>query len=360
MNSNRTKTLSVLLLIFVLALSACTPVAPMPDSPAMDAPVDMPEEAAGEELTTVQVGIVPVTIYAPLFIADGKGYFAEQGIDVEFMPVEGGTENVVQVAAGNFDVAGGGIGSGMFNAVARGIDFEIAVPLHTERPALTSPFVVSKSRFDAGEFTSMADMAGKKVSINAKGAATEYWLYKALEQGNLGFSDVEVLGVGFREVAAALEQGSLDGGILAEPLATFAEDQGLIARLSEDFLEGFTPTVIYFNKEWAAANPELAQGFVTAFLKGARDLNGENWYDEANLALIEGVTNIPADVISRANRSYHDPNGYVPVEDLMALQSFFRAEGQLNYDEDIDISQFINTSYVEQALEDLGGPVEWE
>lgn len=339
-----------LILIFVLILSACTPVAPMPAAPVADAPA----------LTTVRVGIVPVTIYAPLYVAAGKGYFAEEGIAVEFMPVEGGTENVVQVAAGNFEVAGGGIGSGMFNAVARGIDFEIALPLHTERPPLTSPFVVSKTRFDAGEFTSMADMRGKKVSINAKGAATEYWLYKALEQGGLGFDDVEVIGLGFREVAAALEQGSLDGGILGEPLTTFAEDQGLVARLSEDFLDGFTSTVLYFNKEWATANPELAQGFVKAFLRGARDLNGDSWYDEANLALIEGVTNVPVDVIRRGNRSYHDPNGVVPVADLMELQRFFRAEGQLNYDTDIDISQFVNLSYAEKALAELGGPVVWE
>ena len=37
----------------------------------------------------------------------------------------------------------------------------------------------------------------------------------------------------------------LDGGILGEPLTTFAVDQGLVARLSEDFIDSFTATVIY-------------------------------------------------------------------------------------------------------------------
>lgn len=364
-------------LLTLLLLAACVaPGAPAPAAPATDTPASevapateitsttetesASTDTTNDTLTPVRVGHVPVTIYAPLFIAAEKGYFAEEGIAVELLPVEGGTENVVQVSAGNFDVAGGGIGAGMLNAVARGIEFEIVAPLHTERPPLTSPFVVSKSRYESGELTQMSDFAGKKVSTNSVGAATEYWLWRALQQGGLDFPDVEVLGVGFREVPAALENGALDGGILGEPLATLAEDQGLVVRLSEDFIDGFTSTVIYFNKEWSEANPELAQGFVKAFLRGARDLNGDLWYSDENAAIIEIYTGVPADVVKRANRSYHDPNGVVPVEDLMELQRFFMDQGQLSYDEEIDLSAYINSSYAEAALEELGGSVDWE
>lgn len=347
------------LLLLLLLFAGCVAPAPVPSRPAADAPPAPAEEAAGD-LPLVRVGHVPVAIYAPLFIAAEKGYFEEEGLRVELLPVEGGTDNVVQVAAGNFDVAGGGIGAGMLNAIARDIEFEIVAPLHTERPPLTSPLVVSKARYDSGELTQVEDLAGKKVSTNSKGAATEYWLWRALQQGGLDFPDVEVLGVGFREVAAALESGSLDAGILGEPLATLAEDQGLIARLSDDFIDNFTSTVIYFNKDWATANPELAQGFVTAFIRGARDLNGDAWYDDANLAIIEKYTGVPADVIKRANRSYHDPNGAVPLDDLMELQRFFRDEGQLSFDEEIDLAQFVNTSYAEAAVKALGGPVDWK
>ncbi len=356
---------TLILFVTVIGLSACAAppatdtTAPNTDEPASQT-TESEVEGANSELTTVTVGHLPITIYAPLFVADQRGYFAEEGIDVELVPVQGGTENVVQVASGNFDVAGGGIGAGMFNAVARDIDFEIVAPLHTERPPLTTPLVVSKTRFDEGELTDIADLAGKVVSTNAKGAATEYWLWRALQQGNLGFEDVDVTGVGFRDVAPALENGSLDAGMLAEPLVTFAEDQGLIARLSDDFLDSYTATVLYYNKEWAEANPDLAAGFVKAFIRGARDLNGDQWYDDEILAIIENATNVPADVVARASRSYHDPNGVVPVEDLMGLQDFFRDQGQLSYDENIDLSQFINSSYAEQAVETLGGEVEWE
>lgn len=360
-----------LLLLVIMLLTACTApaVAPADESApeATEAPAaetegeaSASEETAAEELPVVHVGHVPVTIYAPLFIAAAKGYFEEEGMQVDLLPVEGGTENVVQVAAGNFDVAGGGIGAGMLNAVERGIEFEIVAPLHTERPPLTSPLVVSKARYDSGELTEVSDLAGLTVSTNAKGAATEYWLWRALQQGGLDFPDVNVIGVGFREVAPALENGSLDAAILGEPLVTLSEDQGLVARLSEDFIDGFTSTVIYYNKEWATANPELAKGFVKAYIRGARDLNGDAWYDEENLAIIEEYTGVPAAVVARANRSYHDPNGVVPIDDLEELQRFFMEQGQLSYDEPIDLTPLVNTSYAEQAIEELGGPVDWE
>jgi hypothetical protein len=44
----------------------------------------------------------------------------------------------------------------------------------------------------------------------------------------------------------------------------------------------------------------------------------------------------------------------------MELQRFFAAEGELSYTDPIDITQFINPSYAEAAVEELGGPVDWE
>lgn len=348
--------LTVASMMIVALLAACTPVAPT-TAPATGPVVAEPTVAAeepAEDLAVVRVGYIPVTIYAPIYVADAKGYFAEEGIDIELMPVQGGSDNVVQLGAGNFDVAGGGIGAGMWNAADRGIEFEIVAPLHAERPPLTTPLVVSKARFESGEITSVADLAGMRVSVNAAGAATEYWLEKALEQGGLTLEDIELVAVGFREVGAALESGTLDAGMLGEPLTTLAEDQGLIHRLTEDFLSDFTVTVLYYNQDWSAANPGLADGFARAFLRGARDLIGDQWYDEENLAIIEQYTGVPAAVVARANRSYHNPNGDVPVADLMTLQEFFLERGTLNYSELIDVTQYINPSYAERAVVELG------
>ena len=151
-------------------------------------------------------------------------------------------------------------------------------------------------------------------------------------------------------------ESSLDGGILGEPLATLMEDQGLVARLSEDFIADFTSTYVYFNTDWAAANPDLARRFIKAYLRGARDLNGDQWYADENLAIIEEYTGVPADVIRRANRSYHDPNGGIPVADMETLEDFFRRLGEPTTSR-TDLSSLLTPAMLNPLLEELGGPV---
>jgi NitT/TauT family transport system substrate-binding protein len=344
----------------VLAACAAPPTA-APASPPTTAPAAEATQPSGAAMQTVKFGFVPVAINAAVYVAAEKGYFAEEGLQLEFLPIDGGSDAVVQVGAGNFDVAGGGISAGMLNAVARGIEFEIAAPLHTERPKLASPLVVSKKRFDSGELTKVSDLKGKKVATNNRGTATEWWLKTALEKGGLDINtDVEVIGLPFPQVAPALESGTLDGAILTEPFATAAEDQGFIVRLSEDFISDFKPTYVYFNKDWVTKNPETATKFIKAYLRGARDLQGEAYFDDANVAAIAKYTKVDPAVIKRARRPYFDPNGDVPLADIQTLQEFYRAQGLLNYDADIDMSKFVTPQYVEQALEALGGKVEFK
>ncbi len=341
----------IMTLAGAIVLSACA-------APPAARPEVLARPAA--ELQTVKFGFVPVAINGPVYVAAEKGYFAEEGLNVEFLPIEGGSDAVVQVASGNFDVAGGGISASMLNAVARGIEFEIAASLHTERPPLASPFVVSKKRYESGELTKMSDLKGKKVATNNRGTATEWWLSEALRQGGVDITEVEVLGLPFPQVAPALESGALDGAILTEPFATAAEDKDLVIRLSEDFVNGFKPTYVYFNKGWVTANPDLATRFIKAYLRGARDLQGEAYFDDANVAAISKYTKVAPDVIKRARRPHFDPNGTVSLEDIQALQQFYRKQGLLNYEQDLDMSKFVNTKYVDEALKALGGAVEFK
>jgi NMT1-like family len=47
----------------------------------------------------VKLGYVPVLIYAPLYVATERGYFADEGIEVQLTPLQGGSDSVVQLAA---------------------------------------------------------------------------------------------------------------------------------------------------------------------------------------------------------------------------------------------------------------------
>lgn len=299
------------------------------------------------ELTTVTVGYIPILIDAAFFVGIEKGYFADEGLELKLERLAGGADMLVQTAAGNFDIGAGGIGAAVFNAagaaIAQNTDvpFEVVLPLHSEKAPVTTPLVVSKARFDSGELTSVADLKGLKVSINAKGASTEYWLYRALLQGGLAYDDVEVVTVPFGDVAAALNNGSIDAAMLGEPFATLGSDQNLVTVLSNDFVDGEQPTGVYWNRDWAKKNPQLAEGFIRAYLKAVADLENGGWEDDEIIAILESYTQVPADVIKRASRPYGDPEGKLNVPSFRAMEQFFREQGQLTYQGELDFAKFM-------------------
>lgn len=312
-----------------------------------------PTSGTATELTAVTVGFIPVLIYGPLMMAQDKGYFNDRGLDVQFENLPGGSDMVVLTANGDFDIGVGGAGPAYFNAVERGLDLKIIAPLHFERDPQATPLMVSKKRFDSGEITSVEDLEGLKVSVNARGA-TEYWLDTALRTGDLTIDDIDLQQLPFPDVPAALESGALDGAMLGEPIATLAEQQGIAVRLDVDFPADFQPTFVWVNPDFATEEPDLVTGFVAGMIQGCRDLWADDWDSDENLAIINGYTNVDAALIREASRTWCEPNGTINVDDLETLQAFFGDRGLLEYDEPLDINSIIDTTYVEAALKEIG------
>jgi NitT/TauT family transport system substrate-binding protein len=316
--------------------------------------------AATAAPATVTVGYIPILICAPFFVGIERGYFAEQGITVDLQALAGGADMLTQTAAGNFDVGSGGIGSAYFNLASRaqslgqGQPITIVAPLHAERPPLTTPMVVGKKAYEEGRFTKIADLKGKKVAINALGAATEYWLERALNAGGLTIKDVEVVAIPFQNIPQALDSGAIAGAMLGEPFATLGIRQGQVQILTDSFLDGDQPTAVYYNSGWASKNPRVAQGFMVAYLKAVRDLENGGWSDPATLEILSRYTNVPAETIASASRPFGEADGTVNVTSLENQQTFFMQQGRLTYEESLEIEALIDTSYATEAVKSLG------
>lgn len=346
---------SFILLGFLALLAACgsddTSSAPNTTPP--------PAAAGAAAQATVKVGYIAVLPWAPMFVAAEKGYFKEQGINADLQPFTGGADILTQTAAGNLDVGSGG-SSGIFNVMGRARSLgqsqpvKIVAPLHTERPPLASPLVVSKKAFDEGRITKTADLRGKKVAINAPGTATEFWLQLALEKAGMSVKDVEVIGIPFPNVAQALDSGAIAGAVLTEPFASQAVAQGQVKVIDDRYLDGDLGTLVFFNSGWAEKNPALARGFMTAFLKAVRDLESGGWSDPATLAMISKYTKTPVDAIKAASRPFSDPDGAVNLDLLQKQQVFFKEQGRLTYDQLVDPATLVDPGFAQEAVKNLG------
>ncbi len=313
-----------------------------------------PAVAQGQALTKIRVVHVPVLIFAPLYVAIERGYFAQQGIEVELIGTPGGASSFVVLASGRAEVVIGGLGAALFNAAARGLDFKVVGPVHMEKPPVSTPLVVSKKAYESGEIRSVADLRGKKVSVNVIGSATEFWLHSALLRGGLTIDDVQLVAVNFPEVPAALANGAIAAGLLGEPLATLAEDQGQIVRLSEDFVDGVQVTAVYYSGAFIREHPKEAAGFMVAWLRASRDLYGDGYRRDDIARIVEKYTGVPAAVVKRARPPFHEPDGRMNLNDFKRLQEFFRKRGELTYERPLDPAVYIDTSFVRQALAMLG------
>ncbi|MDQ2683948.1 MAG: ABC transporter substrate-binding protein, partial [Chloroflexota bacterium] len=267
-------------------LTSCEPVPRTVDAtPTAGLPSLMATPVEGE-MESVSMGFIPVMNFAPVFVAYELGYFAEQGLDVELRTFAGGSEMIAQLATNDLNTGFGGAGPGLFNAVNGGLPVKIIAPGHSEGNPVATPLVVAKSKCESGEIRSVADLKGKKVSINAPGA-TEYWLAQALAQGGLTFDDIELQTLAFPDAVIALESGAIDAAILGEPTATLAEQQGVGVRLTTDFdVQGLQPTVIYGSDTFLAESPEAAKGMMIGYMKAVRAIMERGFSDPEILPII--------------------------------------------------------------------------
>lgn len=353
----------VALMVAAFTVSALAPARAQDATPALNCepvvttasisgtPEPLPEISG--DLTNVKMGYVPVSIFAPVMIAQDKGYFAEEGLNVELVPFPGGSDPVVLTATGELDLSIAGAGPAFWNAVAQDLPITVIAPGHEEGIPVATPLMISKERCLSGEITSVADLEGKRVSVNAPGA-TEYWLNSALSTGGLSINDVTVEALAFPDAVAALEANAIDAAMVGEPLATRAEQDGIAVRLATDFpIENVQPTLIFANDQWLADNPDLAAGFATGYMRAVLDLSDNGFADATNLSIIESYTGVPAELIASSVAPVYATDGLINIDGLQNLQAFFRERGLLEYDEDIDPASIIDQQYMMSAMAEI-------
>ncbi|TXG78493.1 MAG: ABC transporter substrate-binding protein [Thermomicrobiales bacterium] len=328
-------------------------VAPKADTTA--APTVTPDAAgtAAGELTQIKVGFVPVMVFAPVFVAKDLGYYAEEGLDVQLEPFPGGADPVVLTASGELDAAFAGMGPAFWNGAAQDLPIKIVAPGHAEGDPVATPLMISRKSCEDGTITSVADLKGKKVSVNARGA-TEYWLNAALGTGGLTIDDIQLEVLPFPDAVAALEAGAVDAAMVGEPLATQAEQDGIAVRLASSLpVQDIQPTAIIANEQWLADNPEQAEAFVTGYMRASKLLADGGLDDPAVQAIIEKYTGVPADLIATSVHPVFSSDGFVAFEGLGKLQSFFRERDQLEYDTDLDPYALADETFVMAAMSEL-------
>jgi NitT/TauT family transport system substrate-binding protein len=126
--------------------------------------------AAPANAQTVTVGVAAATSDAPIFIADKKGYFKQEGLDVKVTAFKSASDMVAPLGTGQLDAGAGSASAGLYNAVARGIKIRIVADKASSPPGYgATKIVVRKDHIDSGRYKEPKDLKGMKFAMNAPG-----------------------------------------------------------------------------------------------------------------------------------------------------------------------------------------------
>ena len=318
---------------------------------------------AAADTVRVNVGIANSATDAALFVADRKGHFKAEGIDVNFIAFDSGARMIAPFASGDLDVGAGGPSAGLYNAVARGIDIRIVADKSSTPPGRPINFLlVRKDHVESGRYKTLADLKGMKVAGAAPGGAATTTLDKLLEMAGLRIADVERVYLGFPQQAIALENKAVDAALPTEPAASEAVKRGSAVRIigDDEIYPNHQLAAIFYAGQFIKNKPEAAKRFMRAYIKGARDyadaiVNGKltGPKGEEMIAILTAMSQIKDPEIYRSIAAANiDPDGKLGVESLKADLAIFAKEGLI--EGKVDIDKVIDTSFAEAVVKELG------
>lgn len=214
-----------------------------------------------QEKSKIFVGASSKTLgYSPLWVATKKGFFDQQGLDVQLVLLRGVPMTLQALAAGSLHFGSGGP-EPYIEASERGLDFVVTGGIINGM----AQFLIAGRNYKTYE-----DLRGATFGTSSLSGGIITALKEALKLKGLEYPrDYKLLVIagGSSANLAALQSGQIAATTVAVPLNYAAEEAGLniIGRLSEG-IPYFQTNALVTRRLWAEKNRQLAIRFMKAML----------------------------------------------------------------------------------------------
>jgi NitT/TauT family transport system substrate-binding protein len=221
------------------------------------------------EDTSLKMGLLPILDILPFYVAEQKGYFEAEGINVEFVPVKSAQERDALMQAGEIDgMLNDLISTGLFNRD----DVQIQIVATARRAYPESPQFRVLAAPD-GDVTSTSDLAGVPIGIS-QNTIIEYITDRLLEAEGLSPDQIEILEVSAIPVRfEQLMEGQIQAATLPDPLAQGAVAGGATLVVDDSQYTQYSQSVLSFSTEAIGTKPNSIKKFLKAWNQAVADLN---------------------------------------------------------------------------------------
>ena len=218
------------------------------------------------ELTKVRLNeVVHSVFYAPQYVAIEKGFFEDEGLEIELSVGQGADKSMTALLSGSADIALLGTEAGIYVYNEGAKDYAVSFAQLTQR---AGNFLVSRNNEPNFDWNSLK---GKSIIGGRTGGMPEMVLEYVLKQKDLEIGkDVEIINnISFESTAGAFSADTGDYTVEFEPTASALEKSGkghVVASLGKE--SGYVPYTVYMaRKSYIADNADIIQKFTNAIYK---------------------------------------------------------------------------------------------
>ncbi|MFC4158178.1 ABC transporter substrate-binding protein [Chitinimonas lacunae] len=172
--------------------------------------------AAGVLAKPIRVGYLPDIGFAPLNVADVKGYWREQGVQVQLVPFDDSQSQMKALANGEIDVAGDLLANAIGWQIA-GAPIRLAAETHWSNGSVK---LLLKSGQD------IRQLKGQVAGLADKQMGQMFLLSRYLNANGLRLADFKLQEANAERVAAGFTRGQIQVALLADPYAAETQRVG--------------------------------------------------------------------------------------------------------------------------------------
>ena len=308
------------------------------------------DSTAPDGLTKVTLNEVAHSIfYAPQYVAIEKGYFAEEGIDLDLVTGFGADKVMTAVLSGEADIGFMGSEASIYVYNQNPDDYIVNFAPLTQR---AGNFLVAREAMPDFEW---ADLKGKDVLGGRKGGMPQMVFEYILKKHNLDpTTDMNIdQSIDFGSTAAAFSGGQGDFTVEFEPGASTLEKEGkgyVVASLGVD--SGYVPYTAYSAKQsYLKAHPEVIQGFTNGLQKGMDYVRNHTPEEIAKVIAPQFAETDLADITTIVTRYYEQDtwkdNLIFEKKSFELLQDILAEAGEL--ETRVPYEELVTTEFAEQA-----------
>jgi NitT/TauT family transport system substrate-binding protein len=303
----------------------------------------IPLLAANAALPEVRLGLLHTLSPAPFYIAQERGYFKDEGMEVRFRFFDAAQPIAAAAVSNDIDVGVTALTGGFFNLGEKGLLKVIGGGLREEKGFEGSAILVSNQAFDSG-LTSAAKLGGHSFAITQFGSSFHYMIGRVAEVSGFDIKTLQLRAVQqVSNMIAALSTGQVDATIAiasqAKPLV--AAHQAHIIGWVGDVVP-YQITALFTTARTIQQDETMLHSFAKAYQRGVadyreaffrRDASGAPVYDAATDAAIANISVyvFTGDPQARekilSGVGYYDVGGALDVANVKEQLRWFKEQG---------------------------------